>query len=109
MGNPKRVTLQFNEYDVRHRQTLTILRSQPRHMTELVVNAILHYVACPECKTELSADWIRSTIRAELAAYQGSQAPQKQNESSDVPGGLRQEDLSDLGSVMDMFRRGDEP
>ena len=39
-----RVVLQFNEYDFRHRKVLEILRSNKRHMTDLVVNAILHFI-----------------------------------------------------------------
>lgn len=38
-----RVVLQFNEMDFRHRRALDILRQRPRSMSELVVNAILHY------------------------------------------------------------------
>ena len=43
-----RVVLQFNEMDFRHRRVLDILRQRPRSMSELVVNAVLHYTSCPE-------------------------------------------------------------
>ena len=46
-GKP-RIVLQFNEFDFRHRKVLDILRARPRNMTDLVVNAILHFVSCPE-------------------------------------------------------------
>ena len=49
-----RVVLQFNEYDFRHRKVLEILRSNKRHMTDLVVNAILHFISCPEVESEFS-------------------------------------------------------
>lgn len=40
-----RVVLQFNEMDFRHRRVLDILRQRPRSMSELVVNAVLHYIS----------------------------------------------------------------
>ena len=42
-NSKSRVVLQFNEMDFRHRRALDILRQRPRSMSELVVNAILHY------------------------------------------------------------------
>ena len=47
-NSKSRVVLQFNEMDFRHRRALDILRQRPRSMSELVVNAILHYTSCPE-------------------------------------------------------------
>ena len=44
-NSKSRVVLQFNEMDFRHRRALDILRQRPRSMSELVVNAILHYAA----------------------------------------------------------------
>ena len=49
-GEKPRAVLQFNEYDFRHRKVLEILRERPRNKTELVVNAILHYMSCPEVR-----------------------------------------------------------
>ena len=46
-NNKSRVTLQFNEMDFRHRRALEILRKRPRSMSEIVVNALLHYTSCP--------------------------------------------------------------
>ena len=51
-----RVVLQFNDFDFRHRKVLEILRARPRNMTELVVNAILHYVSCPDADKEFSRE-----------------------------------------------------
>ena len=58
-----RVVLQFNEYDFRHRKALEILRSHKRHMSDMVVNAVLHYISCPEVETEISKEAIRSVVK----------------------------------------------
>ena len=59
-SNNSRALLQFNEYDFRHRKVLEILRSNKRHMTDLVVNAVLHFISCPEAESEFSKELIRS-------------------------------------------------
>lgn len=102
-----RVALQFNEYDFRHKKVLEILRYRPRHMTELVVNAIMHYVACPEAENEMTREWVRSIVREELASLQigTTQQPRYLQTAGGSPGVL-EEDLADLGSVMSAFRRG---
>ncbi len=103
-----RVALQFNEYDFRHKKALEILRNRPRHMTELVVNAVLHYVTCPDAGNEMSKEWVRGIVKEELEGYQPavqSQAGSKGKES--VVPTVRDEDIADLGDVMGMFRRGE--
>ena len=65
-----RVVLQFNEYDFRHRKVLEILRSNKRHMTDLVVNAILHFISCPEAESEFSKEHIRNIVREVIAEMQ---------------------------------------
>ena len=62
-----RVVLQFNEYDFRHRKVLEILRSNKRHMTDLVVNAILHFISCPEVESEFSKEHIRNIVMEVIA------------------------------------------
>ena len=59
-GKP-RIVLQFNEFDFRHRKVLDILRARPRNMTDLVVNAILHFVSCPEAEQEFSKSAVSYT------------------------------------------------
>ena len=59
-NSKSRVVLQFNEMDFRHRRALDILRQRPRSMSELVVNAILHYTSCPEAANEFGRDWVVS-------------------------------------------------
>ena len=58
-----RVVLQFNEMDFRHRRALDILRQRPRSMSELVVNAILHYTSCPEAANEFGREIGRASCR----------------------------------------------
>ena len=58
-----RVVLQFNEMDFRHRRALDILRQRPRSMSELVVNAILHYTSCPEAANEFGREWVASIVK----------------------------------------------
>lgn len=45
-----RISLQFNDFDFRHRKVLEILRARPRNMTDLVVNAVLHFISCPNAE-----------------------------------------------------------
>ena len=58
-----RVTLQFNDYDFRHRKVLEILRARPRNMTDLVVNAIIHYMSCPDAGDDLTKQMVRKTVK----------------------------------------------
>ena len=62
-NSKSRVVLQFNEMDFRHRRALDILRQRPRSMSELVVNAILHYTSCPEAANEFGRDWVVRIVK----------------------------------------------
>ncbi len=102
-----RVVLQFNEMDFRHRRALDILRQRPRSMSELVVNAILHYTSCPEAANEFGRDWVVSIVKdvvremvtnGELQAVSQPTSPRPENPT------LAADDLADLGGVMGMFR-----
>lgn len=108
-GKSSRVTLQFNDYDFRHKKALQILKSRPRHMTEMIVDAILHYVVCPDAGRDMSRDWIRSILKEELASMLPdigkSVAPAAQTVDKTA---IRDEDMADLGDVMGMFRRSDQ-
>lgn len=59
-----RISLQFNEFDFRHRKVLEILRARPRNMTDLVVNAILHFVSCPDAEQEYDKMMVRPSSSA---------------------------------------------
>lgn len=100
-----RVVLQFNEYDFRHRKVLEILRSHKRHMSDMVVNAVLHYITCPEAETEFSKESIRSVVQevitdmvadGSLSAI-GSRSPQSSQPSA--------EETFELGDMMSVFRK----
>ena len=100
-----RVVLQFNEYDFRHRKVLEILRSHKRHMSDMVVNAVLHYITCPKAETEFSKESIRSVVQevitdmvaaGSLSAI-GSRSPQSSQPSS--------EETFELGDMMSIFRK----
>ena len=69
-GEKPRAVLQFNEYDFRHRKVLEILRERPRNKTELVVNAILHYMSCPEAAEEFNKSAMKQMIREVICEMQ---------------------------------------
>ena len=102
-----RVVLQFNEMDFRHRRALDILRQRPRSMSELVVNAILHYTSCPEAANEFGRDWVVSIVKdvvREMVANGELQAVSQSTPSMPVSPMLASDDLADIGGVMGMFR-----
>jgi len=100
-NSKSRVVLQFNEMDFRHRRALDILRQRPRSMSELVVNAILHYTSCPEAANEFGIvkDVVRDMVtNGELQAVSQPTSPKSESPT------LAADDLADLGGVMGMFR-----
>ena len=100
-----RVVLQFNEMDFRHRRALDILRQRPRSMSELVVNAVLHYTSCPEAANEF--DWVVSIVKdvvRDMVASGELQAVSQTTPSKPESPMLAADDLADLGGVMGMFR-----
>lgn len=102
-----RVVLQFNEMDFRHRRALEILRKRPRSMSELVVNAILHYTSCPEAENEFGREWVAGIVKevlAEMKAAGDLPVSSSTRASETHEANLAEEDLADLGGVMGMFR-----
>ena len=107
-----RVVLQFNEMDFRHRRVLDILRQRPRSMSELVVNAVLHYTSCPEARAggapkNWARDWVASIVKdvvREMVANGELQAVSQPTPSKPESPTLAADDLADLGGVMGMFR-----
>ena len=100
-----RVVLQFNEYDFRHRKVLEILRSNKRHMTDLVVNAVLHFVSCPEAESEFGKETIRKVVREVIAEIQADESlgMMRGDPSSSMP--VFSEDTFELGNMMAAFRK----
>lgn len=103
-----RVALQFYLDDFRHREALAILRKRPRNMTDFVVTAITHYVRCPYAENDgLDRELVRNIVnevlkemadRGELTISSSGQ----KGSDADSPSSA---DLSELGDVMDLFRR----
>jgi len=105
-SNNSRALLQFNEYDFRHRKVLEILRQRPRSKTELVVNAILHYVSCPEASEDFNKDTIRKLIREVLLEMMADGSIQVSSTGSTQPGQAPAPEIEDLGDMMSAFRGG---
>lgn len=102
-GKP-RIVLQFNEFDFRHRKVLDILRARPRNMTDLVVNAILHFVSCPEAEQEFSKSAIRDIVTEVIQEMQANGTLTLNTPKAD-PSELSDEDASDIGDFMSAFRK----
>ena len=65
-----RISLQFNDFDFRHRKVLEILRARPRNMTDMVVNAILHFISCPDAEQEYNKESLKKIIREVILEMQ---------------------------------------
>ena len=53
MADKPRIVLQFKDCDFRHRKAMEILQAHSRTKTDFVVNALLHYISCPDAQNEL--------------------------------------------------------
>ena len=66
MGEKKdafRVTVQFNAGDPSHQQVAAILNEQGRRKAQFLVNAVIHYINCPESPEAAAAPKIdRQTV-----------------------------------------------
>lgn len=102
-GKP-RIVLQFNEFDFRHRKVLDILRARPRNMTDLVVNAILHFVSCPEAEQEFSKSAIRDIVTEVIQEMQTNGTLTLNTPKAGLSE-LSDEDASDIGDFMSAFRK----
>lgn len=105
-SNNSRALLQFNEYDFRHRKVLEILRQRPRSKTELVVNAVLHYVSCPEASEDFNKETIRKLIREVLLEMMADGSIQATVASGPQAAQAPAPELEDLGDMMSVFRGG---
>lgn len=104
-SNNKRIVLAFNDFDFRHKKVCEILRSRPRNMTEMVVNAVLHYVSCPEAAEEFNKEAIRKII-VEVITEMAANSNLLQNVGPGSTGSthLKPEDSGELSGLMDIFR-----
>lgn len=66
MGEKKdafRFTVQFNDGDPSHQQVAAILNEQGRRKAQFLVNAVIHYINCPESPEAAAAPKIdRQTV-----------------------------------------------
>lgn len=105
-SNPSRALLQFNDYDFRHRKVLEILRARPRSKTEFVVNAVLHYVSCPDASEDFNKETVKKLIKEVMAemiadgSLQGIPADSSAKDKTSTP------EVEDLGDIMSAFRGG---
>ena len=99
-----RKILAFNEHDFRHRKVLEILNVRPRAITDTVVNAVLHFVSCPNAESEFNKAAMKELVREVIAEMQADgslgSVPRKA-----VGPAFSEEDTMDLGGMMDVFRR----
>ncbi len=102
-SNNSRTLLQFNEYDFRHRKVLEILRARPRSKTELVVNAVLHYISCPDAAEDFSKESMRKQIREVLIEMIADGSLQGFFSGAQIPA-LEVAPTEDLGDMMAAFR-----
>lgn len=100
-----RVALQFNEYDFRHRKVLEILRSHKRHMSDMVVNAVLHYISCPEVETEISKETIRSVVKEVITDMVADGSFSAVGSGISHPSQPSAEEIFELGDMMSAFRK----
>lgn len=74
MADKPRIVLQFKDCDFRHRKAMEILQAHSRTKTDFVVNALLHYISCPDAQNELSRDNLRKIIREVIEEMQAEGA-----------------------------------
>lgn len=94
MGEKKdvfRFTVQFNAGDPGHRQTAAILNEQGRRKAQFLVNAVLHYINCPESPEAAAApkidrQTVEQLVREILSNMQPEAAPATEEiTSGDLP------------------------
>ena len=99
-----RKVLQFNLMDFRHKQVLDIFSKQPRHVTDLVVNAVLHYVVCPDAHLEFNRENVKELVIDVLREMQKDGTLTLNQGSAQNPPVDEDNLYEDLGDVMGMFR-----
>jgi hypothetical protein len=101
-----RKVLQFNSLDFRHAKVLEIFNQRPRNMTELVVNAVLHYISCPDASLELTKESIRKIVAEVLMEMQadGTLSLKAPGDDKQTAGGLSHSEQEELSGFMGAFR-----
>lgn len=100
-----RIVLQFNEYDFRHRKVMEVLRARPRNMTDIVVNAVMHYISCPDAGDEFGKELVRKTVKEVIfdMIADGSLSGLSLHANESKPN-TPSEDTEVLGDMMAAFR-----
>lgn len=90
MGEKKdsfRFTVQFNAGDPSHQQVAAILNEQGRRKAQFLVNAVIHYINCPESPEAASApkidrQTVEQLVREILSNMQPEAAPATEGNTS---------------------------
>lgn len=94
MGEKKdafRFTVQFNADDPSHQQVAAILNEQGRRKAQFLVNAVIHYINCPESPEAVAAPKIdrqavEQLVREILSNMRPEAIPSTEgNTSGDIP------------------------
>ena len=94
MGEKKdafRFTVQFNAGDPSHRRVAAILNEQGRRKAQFLVNAVIHYINCPESPEaaavpRIDRQTVEQLVREILSNMQPEATPATEgNTSGDIP------------------------
>lgn len=94
MGEKKdafRFTVQFNAGDPSHRQVAAILNEQGRRKAQFLVNAVIHYINCPEfpeaaAAPKIDRQTVEQLVREILSNMQPEAIPSTEgNPSGELP------------------------
>ena len=94
MGEKKdafRFTVQFNAGDPNHQQVAAILNEQGRRKAQFLVNAVIHYINCPESPEAATApkidrQTVEQLVREILTNMQPETTPTtEKNMDRDIP------------------------
>jgi hypothetical protein len=117
-------TIQFNPADPVHRQVIDILNQQGRRKAQFIVNAVQHYLHCPEtpdipqpvpADTRALEDIVRRIVEEQKKPAPKKQEPVKARSSSpqidnfyddDSEEQLGKEGLTAIAHTIAAFRKG---
>lgn len=89
MGEKKdafRFTVQFNAGDPSHQQVAAILNEQGRRKAQFLVNAVIHYINCPESPEAAAAPKIdRQAVEQLVREILEATPATEGNTSGDIP------------------------
>lgn len=102
MGEKKdafRFTVQFNAGDPSHQQVTAILNEQGRRKAQFLVNAVIHYINCPEspeavATPKIDRQAVEQLVREILSSIQPEATPVTETDTSrDLPPGTASESI----------------